>query len=557
MNEKNYWQRKATFSIGRRRLLTSGGAAAVGLAALAAVGCGDDDDDSTEPNGTSAPGSSPTAAETPKKGGSIVVRRPSSFTFGDPQRSSSGYDTTANLLFAAPLLNLTKSGELNAYIAESWEQADATTINLKLRDGLQFTDGTPLDADAVKFSLLRYQTPELASPARGTMASIDSIEAPDKSTLVLKLKKPNSTFVQALCGPAPGGGSALVSPTAVGKLGDDKFNEAPVSIGPYMIETFDRGAQMVLVRNPNWTLKEEDGSVLPFLDKVTFKVIPEAAVAMASLQAGEIDIDYVPSADNLAQVKSVSSLTYIEAMATGLTALSFVTNKPPVDIVAFRKALAYGIDREEVATVIAAGAAQPAKGPLSPATWAYDESLPAYSYDPAKAKAALSEAGFPNGTDLTILTYSSQPYPKYGELLQAQLAKIGVKIKVESVEVPVFTEQFRAKATYVAAVEGMPVASGDPWSFFNARYGSVGQYNAGKVPNPDFDVLIDKAAGELDQKKRGDIYHELVKLDYEKSMRAWLLWLNSLTFHQKSVQGLDTLPIYNGQVDLRRAWRKS
>jgi len=560
MTESEYWQRWLTRRTARRRVLQGGAVGAMGAATWALVGCGGDDDtSSTTPSAdkSSQPAASPSATQQIKKGGSIVVRRPSSFTFGDPQRSSSGYDTTSNLLLAAPLLNMTKSGELKAYIAAAWEQPDATTINLKLRDGIVFTDGTPVDADAVKFSLMRYLTPALASPARGTMTAIESVNAPDKSTVVIKLGKPNATFAQALAGPAPGGGSALLSPTAVSKLGDDKFNEAPVTVGPYKIESYDRGAQMVLVKNPDWKITEEDGSVLPYLDKITFKVIPDAAVSMASLQAGEIDIDYVPSADNLAQVKSNSSLAFIEAQATGLTALSFVTNKPPVDKVAFRKAINYGVDRDEVVAVIAAGAGQPAKGPLSPATWAYDKSLPSYGYDPQKAKASLSEAGFPNGTDLTVLTYTSNPYPKYGELLQAQLAKIGIKVKVESVEVPVFTEQFRAKANYIAAVEGMPVASGDPWSFFQQRYGTQGQYNAGKVPNPEFDALIDKAATELDKQKRGDIYHQLVKLDYDNAMRAWLLWSNSLTFYNKNVQGLDTLPIYNGQVDLRRAWRKA
>lgn len=559
MTQSNYWERWLTRRTGRRRLLTGSGLAAAGVAAWATVGCGGDDDDEggNGDGGSPQPGASPTQAETPKRGGSIVVRRASSFTFGDPQRSSSGFDTAPNMLLSAPLLNMAKSGELTAYVAASWEQPDPTTITFKLRDGIKFSDDTPVDADAVKFSLLRYQDAKLASPLRGTMSNVKSIETPDKSTVVLKLVAPNATLVQTFAAPATSGASALVSPTAVQKLGDDKFNEMPVTVGPYKIESFDRGSQMVLVRNPLWNLPEKNGDILPYLDKVTVKVIPENAVAMAALQAGEIDVDYNPSADNLAQLKGSPSLTYIEAIATGLTAVSYVTNKPPVDIVAFRKAIAYGIDREEFVAVIAAGAGEAAKGPLSPATWAYEKSLPYYAYDPAKAKASLAEAGFPNGTDLTILTYSGSTWPKYGELLQAQLAKIGIKVKVESVEVPVFTEQFRAKANYIAAVEGMPVASGDPWGFFQGRYGSNGQYNAGRVSNPDFDALVEKAAMELNKEARGKIYHDLVKLDYEKAMRAWLLWSNSLTFHNKSVRGLDTLPVYNGQVDLRYAWRKS
>ena len=161
---QNYWERVAQRGASRRRVLQAMGAASIAaVAGSAFVACGDDDD-STGSNATSPAGST-AAVSAVVRGGELVVRRPSATTFADPHRSSSGYDPTVNHLYAAPLLRLSE-GKLGPSLVTKWEQVDPTTVTLTLRPDLTFTDGTPVNAAAVKYAFERQSDPKLGAPRR-------------------------------------------------------------------------------------------------------------------------------------------------------------------------------------------------------------------------------------------------------------------------------------------------------------------------------------------------------------------------------------------------------
>jgi len=558
MTEPNYWKRLAQRGTSRRRVLQAMGAASM----TAAIGgsfaaCGGDDDATSGDDDASknTPSSGTTTSTQPagpvaKRGGELVVRRPSAMTFADPHRSSSGYDPTINHLYAAPLLSMVNS-KLGPSLVAKWEQVDHTSVRLQLRPDLTFTDGTPVNAAAVKYSIERQADPKTASPRRQLLDGV-TVETPDEHSALLKFETPNATFMENLAANEPIGVGALISPTAFEKLGADKFNETPVSVGPFKIEQLRLDADSTFVPNEAWPLTAPNGDKLPYLDRVKIRVIPQTAVAVAELQSGGIDMDYVFLGENVSQIKGRKGLD-IDANKGAITQrIGLLINKAPTDIVAFRKALAYGINRDEFAAVFTDGLGGPGRGALTPLTWAYDANAPFYSYDEKKAKDFLSQAGLASGTKVNICTYTSGVYPRMGELIQAQLKKIGIDVTVDSMEVPVYTEKYRKNGDYFMGLEGAGAPQGDPYRALESLFGSSNQ--PGGTPMPEADALLEKAIQEFDQDKRKAIYGDIVKLDYDNAYKVWLLENVTLAGYNTAVHGFNWLPS-GSAMDVTAAWK--
>ncbi|MBK8558660.1 ABC transporter substrate-binding protein [Candidatus Amarobacter glycogenicus] len=550
MTADNYWTRAMARGTSRRRVLGGIGVASLAVMSGGAIACGGDDDagdDDANP-GTSA---SPTAAK-PVRGGELIVRRPSATTFADPHRSSSGYDPTFNHLYAAPLL-ASVNGKISASLVESWEQADLTTAKLTLRKDLKFTDGTPVNAAAVKYALERQADPKVGSPRRSLLAGV-TIETPDDFTAVLKFSKPNPAFLESLTMNAPAGLGALISPTAHQKLGDDKFNEAPVSVGPFKISKLALDGESVFVPNPDWPVTAPNGDKLPYLDKVIFKVIPQTAVAVAELQSGGIDLDYVFLGENVGQIKSQPNLAVSVNKGAITQRIGMNLGKAPTNIVAFRKALNHAFDREEFALIFTDGLGSGGRGPLTNLTWAYDSTVPYYSYDVAKAKSLLAQAGVAEGTKLNICTYTSGVYPRIGEMIQAQAKKVGLDVQVDNLEVPVITEKYRKNGEYLLGLEGGGAPQGDPYQYLETNFGSANQPGGTKMP--EVDALLAKALAAPNDEERKKVYGEIVKLDYDNSFKVWLLESPTIAGYTKKTQGLVWLRS-GSAMDVTGAWKQA
>ncbi|MGE5596193.1 MAG: ABC transporter substrate-binding protein, partial [Hyphomicrobiales bacterium] len=510
----------------------------------------DDDGGETSISGSSTAGTQPAGAAV--RGGELIVRRPSASTFADPHRSSSGYDPTLNHLYAAPLLKLS-GGNLVPSLVSEWEQVDPTVVTLKLRNDLKFTDGTPVNAAAVKFAFERQADPNLGAPRRATLAGV-TVDVIDDLTARVNFSKPNAPFLEALAINAPAGIGALVSPTAVEKLGNDKFNENPVSVGPFTIEKLGLDSESTFVPNPDWPITAPNGDKLPYLDRVRVRVIPETAVAVAELQSGGIDLDYVFLGENVAQIEGQSDLTVMVGKGAITQRVGLQLSKAPTNIVAFRKALAYAFDRDEFAVTFTDGLGDPGRGPLTQLTWAYDASAPYYSYDEKKARDFLSQAGLEGGTKVNICTYTSGVYPRIGEMIQAQLKKIGVDVTVDSMEVPVYTERYRKNGEYSLGLEGGGAPQGDPFQTLASLFGTANQ--PGGTEMPEVDALLEKALATFDREERKKVYGEIVKLDYDNVYKIWLIEAPTLAGINKAVQGVEWLPS-GSCMDVTAAWKKA
>lgn len=548
MERDNYWLRRKMGGLrtSRRRVLSGAGALGVGSAAMMLVGCGDGDDKGSGNGSGATPSPGANGAQTPRRGGELTIRRSSNLAFWDPQRASGGFDPPITDLYAARLLDLSPTGEIQGYLAESFEQTQPDEVTIKLRNDVTFGDDTPVNAEAVKYTFERGFSKELNAPVRPALSVIDRIDTPDESTVVLKLNGPNGAFVETLTARA----GVLISPTAHDALGDDRFNAAPVGAGPYKVDRIVQDGASRLVRHETWPFKGPDGGQLPYIDAVTVTVIPEDAVSIAALSAGEIDLDYVVEPINLARIQSDPNLEPLILEGARFIAAEFATNKAPTDILALREAINYAIDRDESNQALVAGLGAPATGPLTSVSWAHDPEVPGYEYDPERAKSLLAQAGFPNGLELMCATYN----PDQATLLQAQLERVGIKLVVDNLELAVFQEKFRGLGEYKIGTASGPVPTGDPYEFFLTRYGSAGKYNPGEPQNPEWDELIARSVESLDLEERKSIYSQLQKMDHEQAYRAWIVTTPRIMGARKKVKNLSWMG-YN--PDLRLAYLES
>jgi peptide/nickel transport system substrate-binding protein len=530
--------------VNRRRLL--GGTVAVGLGAAFAAACrggGGGGDSATQGVTTTRP----TVADpvSVQRGGELIVRRQSNLAFWDPQRSPGGFDPPINDLYSARLLRVDNKGDLGPELAERWEQVDPQTVALRLRGDIQFGDGTPFNAEAVKYSIERGQSRELGAPVRATHALIERVEMPDPRSVVLKVTEPNAAFMEQLA-LQPG---RIISPTAHQRLGDDRFNRAPVAAGPYIVQQIVPDGESTFTKNPNWPLKDSAGGALPYFDRVRVKVIPEDASGIAALRAGEIDIDYVVELPNVAQLRGQRGLEVLLLDDARFSVVEFNTVTPPTNNIDLRKAINYAFDREEINKIIAAGMGKPAKGPLTALSWAYDPNTPHYTFNPAKVREHLAAAGYPNGLDMRGASF----FQEHGEMLQTQLSRQNIRIQVDNLELAVFQDRFRRRGEYPVATSSGPVPEGDPYNFFLGRYGSRGLFNAGQPNYPEWDETIARSVREFNREERKKIYARLQAMDYEWAYRGWTITMPramGLTNKLKNITWMGYNP------DFRFAWKQ-
>lgn len=550
MNEHNYWQKAAVRRFGRRKLIVGGGFATAGLAAMATVGCGSDDADDGEAGEPTQQGSNPTQAATPtqavvKRGGTLTMARAGNLAFADPHRSSGGLDPIFTRLYAECLLRY-EGDEVKAYLAGAMEQPDAATVTLRLRNDIKFADGTPLNAEAVKYSIERGKDSKLNAPVRPTFSLIERVETPDEFTAILHLVGPNAIFV-----PSFAYYSSVISPTAIEKEGPDNFNKKPVSAGPYKVDRIVQDGESVFVKDPDWPLKAPDGGSLPYFDRVVNRIIPQPEALVAALLAGDVDLINAIDLASVKQVQSSGGVVAFEVPSASWQTVEFVTNKPPTDSVALRRAINYALNRDELNKQLAFGLAQPAVECLTLDSWLLDSSIPRYEFDLKKSAEALSQAGYPDGIDLKLATYNSAQ----AEAVQAQLARANVRATIEQLELAVYQDRFRTKGELPIATAGGPTEGGELYQFFLTRIGSKGKYNPGQPTNPEWDALIEKVATAFDREERKALYQEMLRKSYEESYRAWTLTTPVFYGLSEKIQGVTPLRENRTNPDLRFVWK--
>lgn len=446
-------------------------------------------------------------------------------------------------------------------LAETWTmQADGKTLDVKLRDGLKFSDGHALTTDDVIFSLEAiYDEKTQAAAFRDAMLVDDKPIATKKvSETEMQMIFPHAVasaenyLVNLGVLPA----HVLASEQKAGKLAEAmKITSPPASIvssGPFIVEAVSPGERVDFARNPNYWKKDAAGTQLPYLDKFTIEVIPDANNTLVRLTQGSLDIaDRIRTNDFVALSKGEQATrAYDAGPGLGIDHIWFNlsstdrSGKPLANEVKrswfvdkrFRQAIAAAVDRETIASVTLQGLATPLYGFVSPANKVWlDPSLPKIKYSLVEADRLLTEAGFKKGgtaeapvladaqgrpVEFTLIVPAENEARKLmAAVVQGDLAKLGIKMQVAPIETAQLQEKTAKSFDYDAALFGLSQTDLEPSSYSNFLLSSAAthQWQPGqKAPASEWekriDELFDQQSVERDQQKRLAAFHEIQQI---------------------------------------------
>lgn len=439
------------------------------------------------------------------------------------------------------LLQYSKKLEPVPSLAASWNMsADRLTYTFHLQTGVKWHDGKPFSSADVVFTYkeILSKTPR----TRGLMDNVAELSAPDANTVVFKLKKPYSAFLYAH---DIGGGAILPKHLYEGvELGKNPYNNAPIGTGPFKFAKWERGSHVELVRNPAYWRKG-----LPYLDGITFRVIPDAASRRLAIEQGTVlqavsgDIDPV-------DIARVSKLPNLKTTREGgeywstMNWVEFNTAQAPMDDKRFRQAVMYAVDRKFLVEKIAFGQGTVATGPIHHNTRFYDPNVRRYDYDPKKAIALLDEMGLKpdaKGVRVTLgfipLPYG-EVYRRQAEFIKMQLGKVGITINIEAGDVASWVKRI-GNHDFQLGTNGV-FQYGDPAIGVARTYLSTNIHkglmfsNTSQYKNPKVDELFAKAAEARDAERQA-LYSEIQKLLVEDVPVMWVYDVVGTTFFNKNV----------------------
>lgn len=320
------------------------------------------------------------------------------------------------------LTRISPDGSVAPLLAESWTQsADLKTYTFKLRQGVRFHNNEPFDSAKVRFSFERAADDKSTNKDKAVFTNIAKIDTPDANTVLLVLKSIDPDFLFKLGQPT----AVIVEPKSAPTNATQ-----PVGTGPYRIENWIKGSSMTLAK---WDGFRTAGAVR--LSKVTFRFISDPAAQVASLLSGDVDaFPRVSAARSLAQFRADPRFQVILVGSRAKTILAINNKRKPLDDVRVRRAIAAAIDRKAVIEGAADGFGVPIGAHYVPSAPGYVDVTGSNPFDPNKARALLKEAGVTTPLTLT-LKLPPPPYARQGgEVVAAQLAKVGITARIENVE---------------------------------------------------------------------------------------------------------------------------
>lgn len=440
------------------------------------------------------------------------------------------------------LLKVTYDGKVVRFepdLAETWKLEDDRTHLFKLRAGVNFHDGTPCDAEAVKFSLMRVKSGTPASPHAWKLALLKEVEIIDPLTVRLHFSEPYAFLPVALTG-STGRAGTIVSPTAVAKYGMD-YGRNPVGTGPFKFVSWRDNDAIELQANPDYF---EPG--MPKLQRASFVLIDEPSTAVAALVSGQIDGMTDCPMQLVAQVKNIPSVTLYGEIEGNYTYVGMNNKSAPFNDVNLRRAVAFAINREALLKQAYFGLAQQAYSPISPPmTGYYDPNIAStdrgHRFDLAKAKEFRAKAANQGEIEVTYIMAERGPVgTRVAQTIAPMLAEIGIKVKLELLEPAAWVQRMKDGAFQMLDFDW--VADLDPEETIFPEFKSGGSWNYWGWSNPEFDQLCTKAQTVIDVPARASLYHKAEDILLDEAPVAMLAHMPIYKVFSKKVQGFDYIP---------------
>ncbi len=451
----------------------------------------------------------------------------------NPQRTLSGTarNATATTIYDRLVDFQPGTAEVASALAESWTiSPDQKTYVFSLRRGVKFHT-TPFfepkrefNADDVLFSFNRQLKSDHPFhkvgggsyqyfQGTGMDRLIALVSRIDDYTLKIVINKPDATFLANLAMPFMSILSAEYGAQMLAINKPDNLDNQPIGTGPYAFKSYLRDSTIrYTANNQYWRGK-------PTIQNLVFAITPEASVRMQKLKTDECQIAVSPAPADLHSIKRSEHLVLAEQDGMNIAYLAMNVEKPPFNNVQVRRAIAHALNKQAYIDAVYMGNAKPAINPYPSTIWSYTDQVHTYRYDPAKAKALLEQAGYKDGFSTTLWTLPvSRPYNpngrKMGEMMQADLARIGIKVELLTYDWGTFLEKVK-RGEHGMVQLGWTGDNGDPDSFLytllscdSVTRGS----NNSRYCKGDFNTLITNARASYDVKERSVLYRKALEV---------------------------------------------
>jgi peptide/nickel transport system substrate-binding protein len=399
-------------------------------------------------------------------------------TTWDPVTSSAGSDVQMLALTYDAITALDESGNAIPWLAESWKYDDSgTSVTFTLHEGLEFSDGTPLDATAVAASIERGRTQD-GSLIAPQMKSIKKVTADGDLDVVVELNEVDYQYPLLFAGK-----TGMVVNPQVFEDDPDSLATQPAGSGPFELTSYVQNDHASLKKNPRFRLADE-------IKVDNFELYPQQdpATVVAAVQSGQFNLARLGGAQVKQAEDAGLDVQVIDTMYVSV--LDVHAGMAPFDDPAVVEAMKYAIDREKLQEIASFGVGEVNYQPFPPGYVGYDEGLAdAYAYDPAKAEKLLADAGYTKPVP-AVFTSSGQS-PAAVELIQAQLKAVGIDAKIETIPTTQHTQLVYLEHSRALTYDGF-AGRESPVQAFQVLFGAEGLMNPGRKTDPELEKQLDK-----------------------------------------------------------------
>ncbi len=474
----------------------------------------------------------------------------------DPRYGTDGVSQRIDRLIFNGLVQRDAQMNLQGDLAEKWENPDPLTYVFHLRPGVKFHDGRPLASRDVKATVEYMMNAENKSPKRGAFTMIASIDTPDAGTVIFHLKEPYASFLWNLERSAVG-----IVPAGAGS----DFGRAPIGTGAFRFVRAAQDEEVVLERNGEYfgggekeriTADSTEGGTQNSrrsganVQRVTFKVVPDAIVRALELRKGSGDVEMSSlSPDMIAVLVKRPELEVTEMPGTNFAYLGVNLEDAILSKRGVRQALAFATDRESLVKYLLHGQARLASGILPPNHWAYENDVKKYGYDQGEAERLLDAAGYPRGANgvrmyLTLKISTQEQARLLAAALQDQWKKVGVALEVRPLETATLFADL-GKGNFQLSYSIWIGANNDPDVFdlvFSSKRFPPNGSNRGHYRNAQVDELIVGIRAESNREKRKELCSAVQKIVAEDLPYIPLWYVDVVSVHQRAMAGVELTP---------------
>lgn len=501
----------------------------------------------------------PSDAQTgPRYGGTLIWGRGGDSVSLDPARTDDGESAKVNANIFEGLVRFHEdTTEVEPALALSWEQSqDGKEWTFHLRRGVFFHDGTPFNAEAVVFSFLRQIDPKHPFYRKDfansdTFEYVKSVQAVDEYSVRITLEKLFAPFLYNLAEPTA---ALIISPTALRKWGNDA-EKHPVGTGVFKFEAWIPGDRIILTKNKNYW------GTSPYLDGLVFKTIINNKNRLLELKTGGIHgMDGIdPWAVKKIEIDRDLQLENITGLNVGYLAMN--TEKPPFDNLKVRQAVNHAINKPNLVKLLYQNLAMPAKNPMPPGIWGYNDAIQDYEYDPARAKLLLKEAGYENGFETTLWTmpvprpYMPQP-DKIAKAVTGNLAAVGIYAKIVTPDWATYIQK-TSNGEHDMCLSGAIAGNGDPYNFLYILFDKDNAVkpqaeNLAFFKHDKLHEILIKAQQISKKSERIRLYQEAQEIIHNEAPWVPLAHARQVIAHRKEVHGIVQHP--TGFIRFDKAW---